>query len=246
MRRLEAEMNAELAGKVAVVTGANRGIGLGTAQRLAELGLRVVLSGRDSTACERAAREIRAQSAGQGEVASMKLDVADPDSVAGFREAVERQVGGVDILVNNAAVFLDKGMSVFEVDDSAIRKTMEVNLHGPLRLCRALVPGMVERGWGRVVNISSGYGSLAGMGGRNAAYKLSKAALNALTRIVAGEIQGDVKVNSADPGWVRTRMGGPAALREVDEAVKGIIWLATLPSDGPNGGFFLDGKPKPW
>ena len=239
-------MSGELAGKVALVTGANRGIGFGTAQRLAELGMRVVLSGRDATACERTAREIRAHPAGQGEVTSMKLDVADPDSVAGFREAVERRVGPVDILVNNAAVFLDQGVSVFDVDEPAIRRTLEVNLYGPLRLCQALVPGMVERGWGRVVNISSGYGSLAGMGGRNAAYRLSKAALNALTRIVAAEIQGDVKVNSADPGWVRTRMGGPAALREVDETVKGITWLATLPSDGPNGGFFLDGKPKPW
>ena len=239
-------MSVELAGKVAVVTGANRGIGLGTARRLAQLGLRVVLSGRDAAACERAARELRTQSAGPGEVASMELDVADPHSVAGFGEAVERQIGPVDILINNAAVFLDKGVSVFDVDDSAIRTTLEVNLYGPLRLCRSLVPGMVRRGWGRVVNISSGYGSLANMGGRNAAYKISKVALNALTRIVAAEIQGDVKVNSADPGWVRTRMGGAAASRDVEEAVKGIIWLATLPSDGPSGDFFLDGKPKPW
>ena len=211
-----------------------------------QLGLRVVLSGRDATACERSARELRPQSAGQGEVTSLALDVADLQSVAGFREAVERQVGPVDILVNNAAVFLDKEVSVFDVEDSAIRRTLEVNLYGPLRLCRALVPGMVRRGWGRVVNLSSAYGSLANMGGHNAAYKLSKVALNALTRIVAAEVRGDVKVNSADPGWVRTRMGGSAATREVEEAVAGIIWLATLPSDGPSGGFFLDGKPKPW
>ena len=239
-------MSGELAGKVAVVTGANRGIGFGTAQRLVQLGMRVVLSGRDAKACERAARELQNDSASQGEVTSLELDVSDSGSVAAFCETVEGQIGPVDILVNNAGVFLDKGVSVFDIEDAAIRTTLEVNLYGPLRLCRALVPGMVQRGWGRVVNISSGYGSLANMGGHNAAYKLSKAALNAVTRIVAAEVQGDVKVNSADPGWVRTRMGGPAALREVDEAVKGIIWLATLPSDGPSGGFFLDGKPKPW
>ena len=239
-------MSGELAGKIAVVTGANRGIGYGTARSLAQLGLRVVLSGRDGGACERAARELGNHLAGEGEVTPLELDVSDSGRVAAFCEAVERQVGPVDILVNNAAVFLDKGVSVFDVEESTIKATLEVNLYGPLRLCRGLVPGMVQRGWGRVVNISSAYGSLSKLGGHNAAYKLSKVALNALTRIVAAEIRGDVKVNSADPGWVRTRMGGSAASREVEEAVPGIIWLATLPSDRPSGGFFFDGKPEPW
>jgi NAD(P)-dependent dehydrogenase (short-subunit alcohol dehydrogenase family) len=160
----------------------------------------------------------------------------------------------LDILVNNAGVFLDihgnedaGGASVFNASLETLTATLKTNLYGPLLLAQELTPLMKQQHYGRIVNISSGMGQLSEMEGKSPAYRISKTALNALTRILAAETQGyNILVNSICPGWVRTDMGGPQAERTVEQGVSGIIWAATLPNDGPTGGFFRDGQPIPW
>ena len=226
--------------RTALVSGGNRGIGLEVCRQLGALGHRVLLGAREPAKGEAAAASLRAQGL---DVTPVALDVADPDSVA--RLAAARPE--VDILVNNAGVYLDEGRRPLELDEAVLRDTLEVNLLGAFRLCRAFVPGMAARGWGRVASVSSGMGQLADMGGGSLAYRLSKTALNALTRVLAQEVDGrHVKVNAACPGWVRTDMGGAHATRPVEQGAETVVWLATLPEDGPTGGLFRDKRPIPW
>ena len=194
---------------VAVVTGANRGLGLETCRQLAELGYHVVLTSRDPAKGERAARKL---AQGGLPVTHRALDVADPISVRALKQALEGERRGVDVLINNAAVLLDEDKSVVDVEPEVFPETLRTNVYGPLVLCQAFVPGMVRRGYGRVVNVSSGAGQLSSMKDYAPAYSVSKAALNALTRMFAAAARGaNVLVNAADPGWVRTDMGGPRA-----------------------------------
>jgi len=230
--------------RVALVTGGNRGIGLETCRQLGQQGMHVLLTSRDRDNGEAAADSLRREGY---EISYHQLDVTDVAGVVALREFVERKFGRLDILVNNAGVYLDQSRSIFEVPLNDIRLTMDINFYGPLHLCRAFVPLMKEYDYGRVVNVSSGYGSITDMGGRTAAYRMSKTALNALTRIVADEVRGyNIKVNAMCPGWVRTDMGGPAAPRSVTEGADTILWLATLPDDGPTSGFFRDREPIAW
>lgn len=230
--------------RVALVTGANRGIGLETCRQLAELGFHVVLGSRDAKQGESAARSLQARTL---DVEPHQLDVTDPASVHAIAEHVERELGGADVLVNNAAILLDEDRDVLGVPIDDFRASMETNVYGALRMCQAFVPGMRRRGYGRVVNVSSGAGQLASMTSYAPPYSMSKTALNALTRLVAYAARaGDILVNSVDPGWVRTDMGGSAAPRSVEQGAKGIVWCATLPTGGPTGGFFRDGRPIPW
>ena len=221
-------------GRRALVTGANRGIGREACRQLAEAGLDVVLTSRNPEAGRRAAAELGLPWA--------RLDVSDAASVA--------ECAGdhpeLDVLVNNAGVLLDEAEPALELDEDTLRATFEANFFGAFRACRAWLPGMVDRGYGRVVNVSSGAGSIAEMTSYAPAYSVSKAALNALTRTLAFDARGDVKVNTMSPGWVRTDMGGPAAPRSVEEAVDTLVWLGTLPSDGPSGGFFSDRRQRAW
>ena len=155
------------------------------------------------------------------------------------------------MLVNNAGILIDApggfSASVFDVKTDILRRTFETNVEGPLRMMQAVLPGMRARGYGRVVNLSSMAGQMQGMGAGYPAYRMSKAALNALTRIVAGEVgRGNVKINAMCPGWVRTDMGGPEATRSVEQGADTAVWLATLPDDGPTGGFFQDRKAIAW
>jgi NAD(P)-dependent dehydrogenase (short-subunit alcohol dehydrogenase family) len=235
--------------KLAVVTGGNRGMGLETCRQLGQRGLTVVLGSRDPEKGQVAAAGLRAEGL---EVLTHPLDVTDAASVEALSGYLERQYGRLDVLVNNAGVLLNGGgledmaaASVFRVDLDTVRRTMETNLYGPLRLCQRLIPLM--QGYGRVVNVSSGMGQLSEMNGYWPGYRLSKAALNALTRILADELKHTgVKVNAVCPGWVRTDLGGPHADRSPEAGVRTTVWLATLPDDGPSGGFFRDREPIPW
>jgi len=230
--------------RLALVTGANRGIGLEIVRQLADKGLEVILAARD---------EGRGHDAAQGlardglEVHVRALDVADDDSVDRLRAAVFDEFGRLDVLVNNAGVALDSGRSAIDVDLDLVRKTLETNTFGAWRMCRAFVPAMREHAYGRVVNVSSGMGALTEMGGGWPGYRLSKAGLNAVTRMIASDVRGEnVLVNSACPGWVKTQMGGAGAHRSVEQGADTPVWLATLPDGGPSGGFFRNRQPIAW
>jgi len=230
---------------VAVVTGANRGIGLGIARRLAREGMCVVLTARDRGRGEAACRGL----AGEGlAVRFHPLDVrsrAQSDALAAW---LARELGRLDVLVNNAGVLIDpRGSRALDVAPEVVRETIETNVIGALNVTQALVPLMRQGGAGRIVNVSSELGQLADMGVGSPAYRMSKTALNALTRMLASELAASgIKVNATSPGWVRTDLGGPRAPRSVDEAADTVAWLATLPDDGPTGGFFKDRRAIAW
>ena len=230
--------------KIAIVTGANRGIGFETCRQLSQQGICTILTSRDETKGQAAVRNLREE---RGEIIYHQLDVTDLGSISRLRSFVDENFDQLDIFVNNAGVFLDRGTSVLDLPLVILRETLEVNFIGALNMCQAFVPLMRSQGFGRIVNVSSGMGSITSMGGHSAAYKLSKAAMNALTRIMADELKEDnILVNTMAPGWVRTDMGGPGAPRSLAQGADTIIWLATLPDDGPTGGFFEDRKAIPW
>lgn len=230
---------------IAVITGANRGLGAETSRELARRGFTVLLLGRNLPQLERVAGEIRRE---KGEAHVFSLDVTSSDQVEKLAHEIREKFGRLHVLVNNAGQFLEgkqDGSGALTSSPDLVRATFEVNALGPLRLCQALAPLMAEGG--NIVNVSSGMGQLSEMSGGWPGYRMSKTALNAFTRILADELKGSrVKVNAVCPGWVRTEMGGPQAERSVEEGVRGIVWAATLGKDGPSGGFFRDGKPIDW
>ncbi len=232
---------------VAVVTGAYRGLGRETCRQLCALGYTVILTARQAQEGRAATEALR----GQGfDTHFHLLDVTDEASIQDFVSFVRDTFGRLDVLVNNAGVFPDPSPgsgreSVFEAALQTVRAGFETNTLGPLRLCQALIPLM--DGNGRVVNVSSGMGQLSEMNGCCPGYRLSKTALNAVTRIFADELKSsNVKVNAVCPGSVRTDMGGRNAELSVEEGAKGIVWAATLPDDGPSGGFFWHGAKIEW
>ena len=227
--------------RLALVTGANRGLGLEVCRQLAMKGLRVVLTARDPRAGEGAAARLSREGL---DVRFDTLDVAEPRSIDRCADRLEAAGEPIGVLVNNAGIY--PSGRVLTAPPAAFRDAFETHLFGPLHLCRRFVPAMIRAGYGRVVNVSSGYGAFAeGLEGP-AAYSVSKAALNALTLKLATEVRGDVKVNAVCPGWVRTRMGGPSAELSVAEGADTIVWLATLPRRGPNGGLFRKRRKVRW
>jgi NAD(P)-dependent dehydrogenase (short-subunit alcohol dehydrogenase family) len=173
--------------------------------------------------------------------------VTDKDRIARLYAFVEHEFGHLDVLINNAAVYLEDGQGILSMPDDIFQVTLETNALGPLWLCRTFLPMMVAQNYGRVVNVSSGMGQIGDMKDDGAAYRVSKLALNGITRILADAVRGkNVLVNAVCPGWVRTDMGGRNAPRTLAQGAQGIVWAATLPEDGPHGGFFRDGKPVPW
>ncbi|UUU36457.1 SDR family NAD(P)-dependent oxidoreductase [Streptomyces sp. CA-210063] len=229
--------------RTALVTGGARGIGLEIGRQLADRGLRVLVGARDRAAAEEACRDL-------GPAAlPLALDVTSAKSVSEAVREARELTGGIDVLVNNAGVSLDGELRPPYVDEDILRSTLDTNLTGAWRVAQGVVPGMVEAGYGRVVNVTSSYGSLALMdSGRHPAYRISKAALNALTRMLAAELAGTgVLVNAADPGWTRSGMGGPSAPRGPEEGADTPVWLATLPEgDGTTGGLFADREALSW
>ncbi len=230
--------------RVAVVTGGAGGIGLEICRLLATAGIRVVLTARRQEQAERAVAQIEASS--DQLLIPAALEVTDSASLRSFMDWLDRTLGRVDVLINNAGV-APQGHRFMEMTDAELDLAMQTHLYAPLRLIRAVLPHMQAQGYGRIVNVSSSLGQLAQMGARWPAYRLSKAALNALTAVVAADVAGsNILVNAVCPGWCRTPLGGPDAPRTAAEGAADIVWLATLPDDGPSGKFFRDRLEQAW
>jgi NAD(P)-dependent dehydrogenase (short-subunit alcohol dehydrogenase family) len=238
-------LSIDHAGKrIAVVTGANRGIGLEVCRQLSQDGVFTILTSRDEDKGKAAVDAILEEG---GELIFHQLDITDLESINHLYSFVSKKFGRCDILINNAGVFLDRGRSIFEVPIELIKETLEINSFGALNMCRAFLPLMKENGYGRIINVSSGMGMLSSLTGYSSAYRLSKVLLNAMTRIMADEVSDkNIKINTMDPGWVRTDMGGPSAPRSLAQGADTIVWLANLPADGQTGGFFGDRRPISW
>lgn len=227
--------------RVAVVTGANRGIGRAIAQQLVALDHVVAVTARHLPDAQAVAGELG------GASFPVQLDVVDPASVTAAIQTVVEQAGRLDVVVNNAGGHFDDGSWMSAVTDADLIDAFEINTIGPLRVARAALPHMRAARWGRIVNVSSRSGSFAATWATAPAYGVSKAALNMLTLQLAKELEGSgVLINACCPGWVRTRMGGDDAELTVEEGADTPVWLATLPDDGPTGGFFGDRRVIDW
>jgi NAD(P)-dependent dehydrogenase (short-subunit alcohol dehydrogenase family) len=223
---------------ISLVTGGNRGIGREVCRQLAGLGHTVVLTARDAASAASASAAVGAS--------PLRLDVTDPASIGEAARWVGERYGRLDVLVNNAAITYDTWQHAASADLAVVRAAAETNLYGPWLLTQEFLPLLRRSDHPRIVNVSSEAASLAHMGGGTPAYTASKTALNALTRMLADELRGDrILVNAVCPGWVATDMGGPGG-RPVAEGAASVVWAATLPDDGPTGGFFRDGRPVPW
>ncbi|MCP4297117.1 MAG: SDR family oxidoreductase [Proteobacteria bacterium] len=238
--------------QIAVVTGGNRGMGFETCRQLGRKGFRVILTSRDPLKGAAAADKLCEEGL---DVLYYQMDVIDETQVQQMVELLKNMDGELAVLINNAGV-LQEGKntsssviasSVFHTTLDEVRYCFETNTVGALRVTQKLIPLMQELNYGRVVNVSSGMGALTEMNGGWAGYRMSKAALNAVTRIFSDELKGsNVKINSVCPGFVRTEMSGPSADRSIEEGVETTIWLATLPDNGPTGGFFRDKESIDW
>jgi NAD(P)-dependent dehydrogenase (short-subunit alcohol dehydrogenase family) len=232
--------------RIAVVTGANRGIGLEVCRQLADAGVCVILTSRDQdkgqAACD-------ALDTAHGDVRFHPLDITSDASVERLAAYLDGEFGRLDMLVNNAGILLEDDRidaRVLDLPLGRFQATMEVNFYGPLRVCQGLAPLIRKSSCGRIVNVSSRLGQLDNMVDGYPAYGVSKAAVNALTRLVADALRSDhVLVNAISPGLVATDMGG-AQGRPVEQGADTAVWLALLPDNGPTGGFFHDREPIPW
>ena len=248
------EATATKTAKVALITGANRGIGLETARQLGALGIIVLVGARELKKGEAAAAELKKQGI---DARALKLDVVSEADRVATANAIGREFGRLDILVNNAAINLDQGASLETSTTPAktLRDTFDTNFFAVVELTQILLPLIRKSKAGRIVNVSSAQGSLSLLAPKGSpiyatktfSYDASKSALNSFTLHLAHELQETpIKVNSIHPGWVRTDMGGPQAPLGLADGAKTSVRLATLPDDGPTGGFFHLGKPLPW
>ncbi len=235
--------------RTAIVTGANRGVGREVARQLVLLGYRVVLTSRDESKGKQTVAELEQEIGAKapGSLTYHQLDVTNYASIKRLYGFVASEFVAADALVNNAAILRDQYGRLLQTPLDIYRTTMETNLYGPLALCQMFVPMMLERHYGRVVNVLSGAGQVQNMVNDMTAYRLSKLALNGLTLMLAKSVEGtNVLVNAGCPGWVRTEMGSPNAPRSAEEGAQGIVWLATLQDGGPHGGFFRDRQRIAW
>lgn len=228
---------------VAVVTGASRGLGFETARQLARLGYRVLMTASDAKRLKAAAASLAAEGL---DVAARRADITSAASVGAFAKWALKAEPAIDVLVNCAGAWFEDGPTaagdLAGEEAKAMRKSFEINTFGPWMMARAFAPALKPAG--RIVNVTSGMGSFAGMGGGRFGYRASKTALNVLTVNLAHELAGrGIMVNSVCPGWVKTDMGGPNATRSIPEGTAGIVWAATLAPGGPSGGNFRDGQP---
>ena len=225
--------------KVIVITGANRGIGLEAAKQMAALDYQVILTSRNAEEGERAARDLG--------VSFHQLDVLSAKSIDALKSHVDTEFGRLDALINNAGILLDRIDSILNIPEEKMRTMFDTNTFAPLMLTRAFLPMMIKKNYGRVVNVSSQLGALGGFSDNTPAYRLSKLALNGITLMLADAVKGkNILINSVHPGWVKTDMGGAEAPLGLEQGASGLVWAATLSDDGPQGGFFQDGKRMDW
>jgi NAD(P)-dependent dehydrogenase (short-subunit alcohol dehydrogenase family) len=230
--------------RVALVTGANRGVGLEVCRQLGAAGYKIVLTARNPDKGAKAAANLREEGV---EACFHELDVTQPESARQAAAFVAGELGRLDALINNAAIAIDPRELLATVDPGVLRQTLATNLFGVLACCQAFLPIMKQQGYGRIVNVSSGRGSFSRLGSGGPCYRISKVAVNALTVILADEVKEmNILVNAMTPGWVRTRLGGLKAPRSTSEGAETAVWLATLPDDGPRGKFFKDREEFPW
>lgn len=230
--------------KVALVTGGNRGIGYELVKQLALMGFKVILASRDPEKGHEATQKLKESNL---DVSFVEMDVNNQESIHQAAIGINEKYGRLDVLINNAGVYFDENEKLLAMDPYILEKTMATNFFGVYQVIRSFIPLMEKQGYGRIINVSSEYGAMNEMSYPGVgAYKLSKYALNGLTRLIAAEIHGDIKINAVDPGWVSSDMGGPSAPRTPGQAAESILWLATIGPEGPNGEFFRDGEQTPW
>ncbi|MGF6950414.1 NAD(P)-dependent dehydrogenase (short-subunit alcohol dehydrogenase family) [Neobacillus sp. B4I6] len=230
--------------QVALVTGGNRGIGYELVKQLALNGFKVILASRDPEMGHEAAQRLKESNL---DVSFVVMDVDNQESIHQAAITVNERYGRLDVLINNAGVYLEENKKLVAMDPSVLERTMTTNFFGAYHVIRSFIPLMEKQGYGRIINVSSEYGAMSEISYQGVgAYKLSKFALNGLTRLVAAEINGDIKINAVDPGWVSSDMGGSSAPRTPRQAAESILWLATIGPEGPNGGVFRDGKRIDW
>ena len=239
--------------RIALVTGANRGLGFAICRQLAQKGIAVILAARDPDKGQAVCSQLNREGIDIGH--TVQLDVNSEDSIQTAIEQINNNFGRLDILVNNAGIVVDDKATILDMKADVLHKTLQTNFYGPLALCQSCIPIMRAGHYGRIVNISSTLGSLAEItdfgspysGSQTPAYRLSKTILNGLTALIAREVKDDnILVNSVCPGWIRTDMGGNQAPLSPEEGADTPVWLATLPDDGPSGGFFRERKRIAW
>jgi NAD(P)-dependent dehydrogenase (short-subunit alcohol dehydrogenase family) len=237
-------MSNQAAPRIALITGANRGIGYETAKQLAERGFHVVMTGRDENQGVQAADKL--QAAG-GKATFLLLDVANSDSIRNAAKRFRSIADHLDVLINNAGIYPDGKVSILTIPRAQMAETVQTNTFGPLEVTQAFLPYLRKAVAPRVINVSSGYGQLDGLSADVPSYCLSKLALNGITIMLAESLRSDrISVNSMCPGWVRTDMGGPNATRSVEEGADTAVWLADEASHELTKKFFRSREEIPW
>ncbi|BFJ01281.1 SDR family oxidoreductase [Priestia megaterium] len=230
--------------KVALVTGGNRGIGYELVRQLAMDGFKVILTSRNSETGRKAVQKLKDSPL---EVSYVVMDISNEASILKAAATISEQYGRLDVLINNAGIYLDKNQKLVNMEPSILEKTLATNFFGSYHVIRSFIPLMEQQSYGRIINVSSEYGAMSEMSSPGVgAYKLSKLILNGLTQLIAAESTKDIKINAVDPGWVSSDMGGPSAPRTPEQAARSILWLATIGTEGPSGGFFKDEKQIDW
>ncbi len=230
--------------QTALVTGANRGIGYELVKQLASMGFQVIMTSRDSKKGSEAAQKLTESGL---DVLFVVMDVTDPESIRRAAMTVTNNVGRLDVLISNAGVYLDENVKLLHMDPAILERTMSTNFFGVYHVMHSFIPLMEKQKYGRIINVSSEYGAMNALSYEGAgAYKISKLAMNALTRMAAAEVRGEIKIYAVDPGWVSSDMGGPSAPRTPERAAELILQSAMIGSEGPRSGFYRDGKAIDW
>ena len=230
--------------KLAAVTGGNRGIGFQICRDLAKEGFAVILTARSAEKGLEAAEKLKDEGL---DLKFHQLDIINSDSIEEFHQYITDDFGKLDVLINNAAILPEPISNALSAELREIRDTIETNVYGAIVLCQKIIPLMIKNNYGRIVNLSSGVAQLKDMGGGYFAYRVSKTALNAVTKIFAAETSGyDIQVNCVDPGWVKTDMGGPGAGSTPEEGADTAVWLSSRPEGEPSGKFYKDRKIIDW